>query len=364
MSQQDNNTGEKTEKASPKKLRDARQEGNVAKSRDMSQTVTTLIWALILVGMSGFFADTMGRLLLQTWQTVPELSHQTMLNNMASAAKTLLILTMAPLACVAVVGILVEFIQAGPVFAVKRITPQFNRLDPSQGVKRIFSMDNIVEVTKSMLKTGVLLVLIIILIWQYLPQIMQLPQSNLLAYINIEHHMLLLLMSWIIALFLLFSIGDWLYQKFSHAKKLRMSKYDVKKEHKQQEGDPMLKGKRKQLHRQWANQDARQATRSASALLVNPTHISIALYYQPEETAVPVISAKGEGDLAKLMRETARHEGVPIVRNIPLARALNYRGEEDDFIPEDLFQAVAEVIAWAEMVRQQSASADELDLSR
>lgn len=350
---QQSNTGEKTEKATPKKLRDARKEGNVAKSKDLSQTLTTLVWALLLVVASGFFAERITVLTQLTWERLPTLSTNDLLQIGLSAGKELLILTVIPLGVVAIAGVLIEFLQAGPVFSLKRITPQFNKLNPAEGAKRIFSLDNLVEVIKSLLKTCVLLLITLVLIYQYLPQIILLPQSSLLTYIKLEHHLLLLMMLWVVALFIGFSLLDWLYQKFSHAKKLRMSKYDVKKEYKQQEGDPQIKGQRRQLHRQWANQDAVQATRSANALLVNPTHISIAIYYQPDETAVPIVSAKGEGDLARLMRETAIQEQVPIVRNIPLARALNYRGEEDDFVPEDMFAAIAEIIAWAERIKQQ-----------
>ena len=105
-----------------------------------------------------------------------------------------------------------------------------------------------------------------------------------------------------------------------------------------------------------------QAARTASAIVVNPTHVAVALYYDPEETVVPMITAKGEGPVAKLIRQAAEQADVPIMRNVPLARALNYRGDEDDFIPEDLFEAVAEVLAWADHVRQQADAGQSVGL--
>jgi type III secretion protein U len=134
-----------------------------------------------------------------------------------------------------------------------------------------------------------------------------------------------------------------------------MSKADVRREYKQEEGDPQLRSHRKRLHKQWSSQDARKAAREATALVVNPTHIAVAILYDPEQTAIPLITAKAEGPLAQLMRREAEDAGVPVIRDVPLARALNYVAEEDDFIPEEYFDAVAEIIAWAERVRSDSS---------
>jgi type III secretion protein U len=152
-------------------------------------------------------------------------------------------------------------------------------------------------------------------------------------------------------LFTFVSIADRLYQKYAHRKRLRMSKDEVRRERKEEHGDPHLRSQRRRLRRQWATQNARQAARTATALVVNPTHIAIAILYEPEQTAVPLITAKGEGNLAQLMRREAEEAGVPVIRDVPLARALNYRGEEEEFIPEKYFDAIAEIIAWAERVR-------------
>ncbi len=356
----DSGTGEKTERPTSKRLQDARKEGNVPKSKDLSQTVTTLIWALLLIGLSGFFSDRIGALLEQAWVDVGEVSITTVASLGFSALKTLLWLTLVPLGLVGAVGILSEFLQAGPVLSFKKIIPRFDTLNPAQGLKRIFSLDNIFETGKSIFKTAVLIAVTLFLVLNHLNDLINLMRNEVTDYAELLRRLLFLLMSWIVALFLFFSILDWFYQKFSHLKKLRMSKYDIKREHKDQEGDPQLKGKRKQLHRQWANQNARRAAREASAIVVNPTHIAVALFYRPEETVVPIITVKGEGPVALMIRSAAEEAGVPIVRNIPLARALNYRGDEDDFVPEDLFEAVAEVLAWAEFVKTEAQAGNEV----
>lgn len=354
MGQQDSNTGEKTEKATAKKLEDARKQGNVTRSKDLSQTVTMLAWGLLFVSLGGYFTNHLSMLLELTWTNSSQVTLQSMANAGMVAFKTLCVLTIAPIGLVSAVGALTEFLQTGPVFSIDPVKPKFEHLDLSKGLKRIFSFDNVFEVFKSIFKTLVIFIIVIAVILINIDDVLMLPNGSLPEYMAVEHALLLSITTWVVVAFLFLSIPDWLYQKFSYLKKLRMSKYDIKKERKDQEGDPQLKNARRRLQRQWALQNAQKNVRAASALVVNPTHIAVALYYSPEETLVPVVSAKGEGNLAKLMRQTALDEGVPIVKNIPLARALNFKSEEEEFIPEELFQAVAEVLAWAQRVKQQS----------
>lgn len=348
-------SGEKTEQPTAKRLRDARRDGDVPKSQDLNHTVTTLVWTLLLLGLSGFAADRIGSLLDFTW-TQTDLSSPTALRDVGIAVlKTFALLTILPLGIVALCGAFVEFLQVGAVLAPKRVMPQGSRLNPANGFKRIFSTDNLFELVKGLIKTLLLGAVVFWLMKHYLPDILRLPAAGLQAYMGLDRRILLMLGACIVVLFAFVSIADRLFQNYSHRKRLRMSKSDVKREHKQDQGDPQLRGQRKRLHRQWSNQDARQAARNATALVVNPTHIAIAILYDPAQTAVPTITAKGEGHLAKMMRREAKDAGVPIIRNVPLARSLNFCAEEDDFIPEEFFDAVAEVLAWAERMRRGEA---------
>ena len=343
--------GQKTEEATPKRLRDARRDGDVAKSRDLGHTVTMLVWILLLTGLSGFFGKRVGALLEFSWTEV-DLSSPTALADVGAAAiKTFLLLTVLPLGIVSVIGVFAEFLQVGPVFSPKRIAPKGSRLSPGEGFKRVFSVDNIFEMAKSLLKTALLGSLVWLILRHYLPDILEVPAAGMSAYIGLDRRLILVLGASVVGLFAFISVADRLYQNYSHRKKLRMSKSDVKREQKEDQGDPHLRSQRKRLQRQWSNQNPRQAAREATAVVVNPTHIAIAIFYEPETTAAPIVTAKGEGNLALLMRREAEEAGVPIVRDIPLARALNYQSEEDDYIPEQFFDAVAEIIAWAERVR-------------
>ena len=351
-----NDGGEKTEQPTDKRLRDARRDGDVPKSRDLSQTVTLLAWLLLLGGLGGFFADRIGSLLEYAWTQVDITSPDALRTTGIAAAKTLALLTVLPLTAVGLCGVLAEFLQTGAVFAPKRIAPKGSHLDPAAGFKRIFSLDNVFEMAKSLLKTVLLAAILALVLRRYLPDILELTQSDVAAYAALDRRLMLTLCAWVVALFTFVSIADWLFQKFSHRRRLRMSKQEIKREHKEDQGDPHTRMQRRRLHRQWSTQDARQAAREATALVVNPTHIAVAILYEPQRTAVPMITAKAEGNLAQLMRREAEDAGVPVIRDVPLARALNYHGEEDDFIPEEFFDAVAEVIAWAERERAAGAS--------
>jgi type III secretion protein U len=344
-------TGEKTEQPTEKRLRDARRDGDIPKSHDLTQTATTLVWLLVLAGLSGYFADRVSALVEHAWARVDLASPNALREVGWEAAKTVVVLTVIPLALVGLCGALVEFLQTGGVFAPKRIAPDGSRLSPAKGMKRIASLDNVFEIAKSLLKTAVLAVLVALLIRHYLPDILNVPAAGITAYIGLDRRLIFMLGTWIVVLFAVVSIADRLFQKFSHRKRLRMSKHDVRRERKEEEGDPHTRGQRRRLHKRWATQDARQAAREATALVVNPTHIAVAIFYDAERTAVPLITAKGEGNLAQLMRREAEEAGVPVIRDVPLARALSFYGEEDEFIPEDYFDAVAEVIAWAERFR-------------
>ena len=156
---------------------------------------------------------------------------------------------------------------------------------------------------------------------------------------------------WTFAVFLLIAVADMAWQRHSYIKKLKMSMRDIRDEAKNTEGDPLIKSNRRQLHEEWANQNAVGAARGASVLVVNPTHIAIALDYDPESCPVPVMTARGEGPLAKAMREAAEEANVPIVRHVPVARKLYEDGSVDEVIPRDMFDAIAQIILWAAKMR-------------
>jgi flagellar biosynthesis protein FlhB len=272
------------------------------------------------------------------------------------ALHALLALSAALLLPVAAIGVVTEYLQAGPVFAIERFKPKLEHMNPVEGVKRMFSMDNLVELVKAAAKTVTLLVIGWLAVSALLPQLVHLPFADRPESVGSAIWAATKpVLIWTVALFALLSILDLAYQRYSFTKKMRMSRRDIKQEMKDSEGDPHIKQQRRQAHEEWSQRNAQQAARGANALIVNPTHVAIAIDYDRENCPVPTISAKGEDHVARAMREAAEEAGVPIVRNVPLARDLLARGEPGEVVPQDLFDVIAQVILWAKEVREEMA---------
>lgn len=354
-----NDGGDKTEKPTPKKLEDARRKGDVAKSREVTSTLVLIVWLGLGVLVLGYatariaaLSELMFTLIGQGWETTGFAGAARSLG--WRAAELTLMLVAMLLVPAAAVGLLTDFLQAGPVLAFEKVTPNLEHLNPAEGVKRMFSMDNLVEVLKAVVKTALLFTVGWLLVRSALPDIVLLARSPTLspqAVGAIAWALTLKLMGWTVALFLGLSLLDAAYQRWSFEKKMRMSIRDIKQESKENEGDPYIKSARRQTAQEWSQQNAQQAARNANVLLVNPTHVAIAIDYDRESCPVPTIAAKGEDHVARAMRAAAEEAGVPIVRNIPLARDLLARGEVGEVIPSDVFDVIAELILWAREAR-------------
>jgi len=257
---------------------------------------------------------------------------------------------------VAAVGLLTEFLQAGPVLTFEKMTPKLDSMNPVEGIKKMFSMDNLIELAKSVAKAALLFTVGWLVIKSSLPQMVALartPDLPMQAIGAVLWGLTIKLMASSVALFALFALLDAVYQRYSFEKKMRMSMRDIKQEVKESEGDPYVKAQRRQLAQQLSQQNATNAARNANVLVVYPTHIAIAIDYDRETCPVPTIAAKGEDHVARAMRKAAEEAGVPIVRNIPLARDMLARAEIGEIVPNDLFDIIAEVILWAREAREQ-----------
>lgn len=354
-----NDGGDKTEKPTAKKLQDARKKGDVPKSKEVTSTVVLLVWLGMGALAVSFAASRIATLFEALFAT---LGRGWMLTGFAGAARDLawqstelaLLLTAMLLAPVAAVGLLTDFLQAGPVLTFEKLVPKLDHMNPVEGVKKMFSVDNLVEVLKAVAKTALLFLIGWMVVKEALPQIVGLARSPTIpvrAIGELAWDLTVQTVAWTAVIFVLVSLLDSMWQRYSFMKKMRMSLRDIKQEMKESEGDPHVKGQRRRMQREWSQQSAAQAARTASVLVVNPTHVAIAIDYDRESTPVPTIAAKGEDLVAMEMREAAQDAGVPVVRNIPLARDLLARGEEGEIVPQDLFEIIAEVILWAREVR-------------
>ena len=352
-----NDGGDKTEQPTPKKLRDARKEGQVWKSKEATSTLVLLVW-LVLAGATAALAGARLQALLGAALQGLGGDFVTALRNTGwLAVQTLLLLTSMLMVPVLLVGVLAEFLQVGPVLAWTRLKPSLDKLNPAEGLKRMFSMDNLVEVVKAMAKTAILLAIGWIVLRGSLPGLASLanesPQAIALRLEQSLWQVTARLVGAALAVFAGVAVLDAAWQRHSFMKKMRMSRRDIRDEHKQNEGDPYVKQQRRQVHQEWSQRNAAQAARQADVLVVNPTHVAIALDYDHENHGVPTVSAKGEDEIARAMREAAEDAGVPIVRNVALARELLASTEIGATVPRHLFDIVAEVILWAREVRDE-----------
>ena len=356
MAQQDD-SGDKTEQPTAKKLQDARKKGQVPKSKDLTSTVELLVWftlSLLALGWAAVELEgLMARMLTVLHQPFANAASQ-----LAGAAlQSLLALSAAVMLPVAAVGLLTEYLQAGPVWALDRVKPKLQNMNPVEGVKKMFTLDSLVELLKAIAKTAALALIGWLAVKSLLPQLALLPLSTrpeLLGDALWEAARPVLV--WTVALFALLALLDGVYQRFSFTKRMRMSLRDIRQEMKEAEGDPHTKQQRKQLQEEWSQRGATQAAAQANVLVVNPTHVAIAIDYDRQTCPVPTIAAKGEDHVARAMREAAEAAGVPVVRNIALARDLLARGEVGELIPQDLFDVIAEVVLWAREVREELAA--------
>ncbi len=348
-------SADQTEQPTPKRLRDARKEGEVHRSQELSSTVVVLLW----VAMMGFGGRYMFQRisdgfegLFEQMQRVSAAPDTAGLLSAAVTAGTLLLSAILPLMVAsALTGLMIEFLQVGALFAPKRVVPNLGRLNPVEGMKRMFTQENLVEVVKALVKSAALVAIVVFVLWRMLPDVMRLPMGQPPDLIQALSRGLLWIGVWVVFVFFFVSAIDVAYQRFVFIKGLRMSKRDIRDEMKNTEGDPLMKNRRRQLHQEWSQQNMLSAVRRANVVVTNPTHVAVALMYEAGETELPVVVAKGEDYEAALIREAAREAGVPILQNIELARGLNEKVALDDYISAEFFEAVAEVLRWAESLK-------------
>ncbi|MBK8172063.1 MAG: EscU/YscU/HrcU family type III secretion system export apparatus switch protein [Sandaracinaceae bacterium] len=346
--------GERTEEATPKKLRDARKKGQVAKSRELATAGILLAALAVAVGASeqavGAFRSVFGI-------CISAIENETSPIVALEASLHLAWTSLAPvLATLMLAAALTMFVQVGPLFTPQALAPSFERLDVLKGMQQLFSRKQAMELVKSIFKIGLIGVVVFLVLKASSRGIASLAGSNAAATVHaieIVFHALFLRVG--VAMLAIAAI-DVLYQRWQFARDQRMTKEEVKREYKESEGDPHTKSERERVRREIFAHSVFEQVRRADVLVVNPTHLAVALRYDEEGgDDAPEVLAKGQDDLARRMIEVAREASVPIMRDVPLARAL-YEMESGELIPEALYEAVAIVLqaAWAERDDEQA----------
>jgi flagellar biosynthetic protein FlhB len=256
------------------------------------------------------------------------------------------LLMAVPFAVMLGIGLAVAYAQTGWLITFSKLAPNFAKINPLSGIKRIFSMHGLVEFGKNIAKMSAVVVLFYFVIRGKVHFLPLLPTLELPAILSFLHSVLIRLLVTVLGFQIVIAAGDYFWQRFSYMKKLRMTRQEVKDEHKQSEGDPMVKARIRNLRVQRARQRMMAAVPKADVVVTNPTHFACALKYDPDSMGAPVLVAKGQDLMALRIRELAKEHDVMIVENPPLARALYAAVEVDREVPPEHYKAVAEVISY------------------
>lgn len=337
----------KTEEATPKKVSDSKKKGHVPKSADFNSAFSSLVFAMLL--------GSLGQHLFSRSLETLRASLKTGFGAILSVGETRRVLLQSlarfgiiflPFGLLAVIlGVVSNLIQVGFIFSAKPITPDFKRLNPLEGFKNIFSMKSLFTMVKSVLK----LVIVSWITYQGLKEIMvqiiNAGQMGVEKLYPFFFDIVKTLSLSIAKIMIVLGIVDFVVQKRDFKKNLRMTKEEIKTEYKQMEGDPKIKSARQQKQREMSRRRTLKNVEQASVIITNPTHIAIALKYELGKDQAPMVVAKGVDYMAQKIKEKAKEKGIPIIENKPLARAMYPKVEEGSFVPVELYQAIAEILA-------------------
>jgi len=346
---------EKTEAPTEKKRRESREEGQVAFSRELPSAALLAGILLTLIATSPLIIDAFREMTTQIFREMSKADELSIgsLYDLSGEIFSTLLPAFAPFAAIIVlVGILASVLQVGVRITLKAIAPKFNKISPLTGLKRLFSTQSLADFLKSMAK------LIIVGIVGYITYMDKITELNGLSVATpeaiLEYNFTVVaeVSGKIVLALVAIAIFDYLYQRWHHEKQLMMTKQEVKEETKQTEGDPQLKARIRQIQREMSNARMMQEVPKADALIVNPTHFSVAILYDRDVMEAPEVTAKGTDHMALRMRTVARENSVPILERPELARDLYANVEIGETIPERFYKAIAEILAFVYRLRR------------
>lgn len=349
----DSEGGEKTEPATDKKLRDARDEGKVAKSKELTAAFDLIVLFLVLkVFMSfvgekllGFFSYIYNRMPDFLNETQKDMSSVTVRNFMNDIILQFLLTCLPFFIFGVVVTILVSIVQVGWKVTTKPMAPKLDKFNPINGFKRIFSKDAIFELIKSVLKIGVILYMAYSSIKSHQNDIFILYELPLKRAVALVGDIIINTGLKISIVYLIVGIVDYIYNKHKFNEDMKMTKQEVKDEFKNTEGDPAIKGQQRKRMQEASQRRMMQDVPKADVVITNPTHFAVAIKYDADTNQAPVVTAKGQDYVAMKIKEIARDNNIRIVENKPLARMLFHNVELGAEIPPELYQSVAEILA-------------------
>lgn len=337
---------EKTEEATPKKKQDARKKGQVAKSKDVGLAITMIACTIIIVALSGFLVARIRELIIYYLGNsysieVTEKSLQSINLNVISR---FLLISLPFIIPIMLFGVIASIIQTGFMLTGEPLKPSLEKLNPIKGFKNMFSKKNAVDLLKNLLVVTIVSWVGFTYFRDNYSKVMQISNLYPPEMGNVTKNLVVGIFTRISIVLVVLAAVDYLMQFKFHNDELKMTKQEIKEEYKQMEGDPQIKSKIKQKQREMSQRRMMQAVGDATVVITNPTHIAVAIKYEDGNMEAPKLVAKGADNIAIKIKELAKEGNVPIIENKPLARMIYEKVELDQDIPQDMYQAVAEVL--------------------
>lgn len=353
--------GEKTEEATPKKLEDARKEGQVARSQELTTAVGLVILFALLKIIVSVLADSFSDSFNLFYGSMDTYAHDVFNSGYATAyineAMTQVLTISLPVFAATIVGaVVINAFQVKWQPTAKPLKPKFSKISPLKGFKRMFSKEKLFDLVKAIVKIVLVGYLTYSTLVDEADTINILYDVELFSAVMLIGNIVLDMGIKISLVFLVIGVADYIFQKVKFAHDMRMTKQEIKDEFKQTEGDPKIKGQIRQRMRDASRRRMMQKLPEADVVITNPTHLACAIKYDRETQKAPVLIAKGADFLAQRIKEIARENFIPIVENKPLARMLYHNVELDEEIPEELYQMTAEVLAYVYSLTQDRAA--------
>lgn len=342
--------GEKTEQPTAKRLRDARRKGQVARSHDLSSAVLLVVSVAVLYLAGGHVAGWAGGAMREQLEHAATyrgpLDQAAALGALFTGVKAMAFVLAPLFATLLVVALLANYFQVGSIFSFEPVKPSANKINPAEGFKNKFLKARpYVELGKTALKLVIASVVVGAALWSARRDIVELTRQPSQIAASYAVSLIFTIGLRVGVAFLVIGAADYFLQRYFHRRELMMTKHEVKEEYKETEGNPIHKSMRRARHREILMQAMMDAVRRANVVVVNPTHVAVALQYERDAMAAPTVVAKGADLMAAQIRKIAEESEVPIMRDVPLARAL-YDLEIDREVPEELYESVAVVLRW------------------
>ena len=354
--------GEKTEMPTAKKLRDAREKGQVCTSKDIVSTALLIVMFCLVAISCVLLVEDFQVLISFVGQRLGDRPVASIQEGSKMAVIFICKYTALFVLAAAVVGIAANVFQIGFLFTLEPLKPNLDKLNPVEGAKKIFNMKNLFEFLKNVVKVTFLGYLIYKIILASIPELLVMCYGTIDDIFPCLRLMMKRLAYYTAFGYIVIAVVDRLFQGRNFTKEMMMTKDEVKREYKEMEGSQEVKQAQRDFRNEILNGPAPEAaTKKANVVVTNPTHLAIGIRYNVEEALLPYIVVAGADDVAKIIRETALEEGIPIMENVPLAHALWEKGRVDDLIPNDLIEPVAEVLKWVKKLQDAKKEEEELD---